>query len=62
MSISQLCIYLAVYIMPALYLFGLACVVLIQQSRRLENRLITAILVAYSFLYFGEFFSAPVTD
>ncbi|NME06170.1 sensor domain-containing diguanylate cyclase [Psychrobacillus sp. BL-248-WT-3] len=56
MSISQLCIYIAVYILPALYFFGLACVVLIQQSRRLENRLITAILVAYSFLYFGEFF------
>ena len=56
MSISQLCMYLAVYVLPALYLFGLACVVLMQQSRRLENRLITAILVAYSFLYFGEFF------
>ncbi|WP_298470305.1 sensor domain-containing diguanylate cyclase [uncultured Psychrobacillus sp.] len=56
MSISQLCMYLAVYVLPALYLFGLACVVLMQQSRRLENRLITAILVSYSFLYFGEFF------
>lgn len=56
MSISQVLIYVAVYVLPALYLFGLACVVLIQQSRRLENRLITGILVAYSLLYFGEFF------
>ena len=56
MSISQVLIYIAVYVLPALYLFGLACLVLIQQSRRLENRLVSGILAAYSLLYFGELF------
>ncbi|MGE7978681.1 diguanylate cyclase domain-containing protein [Psychrobacillus sp. NPDC093200] len=56
MSISQVCIYIAVYILPALFLFGLACVVMSRQSRRLENRLVAAILTTYSIFFLIEFF------
>lgn len=56
MSISQLCIYIAVYILPAIYMFGLACIVITQQSRRLENRLIAIILFMFSIIFFEEFF------
>lgn len=56
MSIAQICIYIAVYILPAIYMFGLACIVITQQSRRLENRLIAIILFLFSIIFFEEFF------
>ena len=56
MSISQISIYFAVYILPALFMFGLACIVITQQTKRLENRLITTILFIYSFIFMGELF------
>lgn len=56
MSISQLCIYVAVYILPALYLFGLACIVITQHAKRLENRLIATILFTNSAVFVGELF------
>ncbi|MFJ7826927.1 diguanylate cyclase domain-containing protein [Psychrobacillus sp. NPDC096623] len=56
MSISQICIYIAVYILPAFFMFGLACVVISQHAKRLENRLIATILFIYSFVFMGELF------
>lgn len=56
MSISQICIYIAVYFLPAIYMFGLACIIITQQSRRLENRLIAIILFMFSIIFFEEFF------
>lgn len=56
MSISQLSIYLCAYVLPALYLFGMACVVISQHPKRLENRLVASIVFIYSLLFFEEFF------
>lgn len=56
MTLSQMTIYIAVYILPALYLFGMACVVISQQPNRLENRLVASIVFIYSLLFLEEFF------
>lgn len=56
MTLSQMTIYIAVYILPALYLFGMACVVISQQPNRLENRLVASIVFIYSMLFLEEFF------
>ncbi|WP_277584462.1 GGDEF domain-containing protein [Psychrobacillus antarcticus] len=56
MSISQICIYIAVYILPALYMFGLACIVIAQHAKRLENRLIATMLFIYCIVFLGELF------
>jgi len=54
LSISQITIYMAVYILPALYIFGLACIVITQQTKRREKRLIATLLFLYSFVFMGE--------
>ncbi|WP_391202192.1 diguanylate cyclase [Psychrobacillus sp. L4] len=56
MPIGQLSIYLCTYILPTLYLFGMACVVISQHPKRLENRLVASIVFLYSLLFFEEFF------
>lgn len=56
MSISQISIYIAVYILPILFMFGLACIVITQQAKRLENRLIATILFTYCIIFMGELF------
>lgn len=56
MSISQLSIYITIYVLPALYLFGTACVIISQQPKRRENRLVASIVFIYSLIFLEEFF------
>ena len=55
MPIQQLSTYLLVYIVPALALFAMACMVIAKNYKRTENQLVALIVLLYSVLFFGEF-------
>lgn len=55
MPASQLMIYLLVYMLPTLFLFGLGGIVLVQNPNRLKNRLVAVLVVLFGLLFFLEF-------
>jgi len=56
MAIQQLFSYLLVYIIPAVALFAMACMVIAKNHKKTENRLVALLVFLYSFLFFEEFF------
>jgi len=55
MAIQQLFTYLLVYIIPAIALFAMACMVIANNYKKTENRLVALLFFLYSFLFFEEF-------
>lgn len=55
MPASQLLIYLLVYMLPTLFLFGLGGIVIVQNPKRLKNRLVAVLVILFGLLFFFEF-------
>lgn len=55
MAIQQLVIYLIVYLIPGVALFGIACMIIMRNHTNTTNRLITLLIFLYSFIFFEEF-------
>ena len=55
MDVQQLIMYLLVYLIPGITLFGCACLVVTRNYRNTTNRLIALLIYLYSFIFLEEF-------